>query len=134
MDRKKASERTRQESIDILDQAAAARGDARKMPGMKDIFDAAEAVRPLDIPNPVNKITVKDGVAEATKAELEQLSDDCGALSRHAKAEDEAKRQRQVLIDALNNESPREDGDPASTDDSKISPSEDEAPPAPRRI
>lgn len=104
------------------------------MPRMRDIFDAAEAVRPLDIPNPVNKIRIEDGVIEATQAELEQLSEDCGALSNHAKAEDEAKRQKQALIDALNNASPPEDGDAARSKDSNTPSSEDEARPAPRRL
>ncbi|MEA9860505.1 hypothetical protein ABFU27_03680 [Xanthomonas campestris pv. raphani] len=134
MDSKEKPARTRQDSIDILDRAAAAQGDARTMPGMKDIYDAAESVRPNDIPNPVNKIRIKDGIVEATKPELEQLSNDCGALSNHAKAEDEAKRQKQVLIDALNNASNPVGSDPAVSGDNEASSTEVEAPATVRRL
>lgn len=126
--------RTRQDSIDTLDRAAAAKGDAKTMPGMEEIRQAAEAVRPSDIPNPVNKIMIEDGIAKATKPELEQLSEDCGKLSQHAKAEDEAKLQKQALIDALNNPSAPDDDVSAATEEKNASSTEADTSPTPRRL
>lgn len=118
---KESSERTRQDYTDILDRAAAAKGDIAKMPSIEEIRDAAEALRPLHIPNPVDKIKIVKGARQMTKPVLEQLSKDCKEISNHVKAEDEAKRQKKVLMDALNDASPPEDGDSGDTKDNKAS-------------